>query len=90
MIIESTTKMNPSNPETIHAEGVMTMQNQEACFCQRDLISTCTARGHQQQQDCRFYFKSSHNNRCMYYTFDEYCDCVEAQCNAMKEAALLL
>ncbi len=68
----------------------MTVQNQEACFCQRDLISSCTAQGHKQQMECRFYSKSSYNNRCMYYIFDEYCDCVEAQRSMTQEVILTL
>jgi hypothetical protein len=45
----------------------------------RDIISVCQAGGQEQQKSCHFYQKSSNRNTCMYYVFDAYCDCVEAQ-----------
>ena len=55
------------------------MQISEVCFCKRDIISVCDAGGREQQKSCRFYQKSSSKNACMYYVFDAFCDCVEAQ-----------
>jgi hypothetical protein len=55
------------------------VQNDVVCFCKREMMSICTAQGHSQQMNCRYYTKSSYNNKCMYYVFDEFCDCVEAQ-----------
>ncbi len=57
------------------------VQNCEVCFCEQDIISVCNAAGREQQKNCRFYQKSSYKNACMYYVFDAYCDCVEAQRN---------
>ena len=34
----------------------------------------------------RFYQKSSYKSTCMYYVFDAYCDCVEAQRNTQCAA----
>ena len=53
----------------------------EVCFCKRDVISVCTACGREQQKNCRFYQMSTYKNACMYFVFDAYCDCVEAQSN---------
>ena len=55
------------------------MQISEVCFCKQDIISVCSAGGPEQQKNCRFYQKSSYKNACMYFLFDAYCDCVEAQ-----------
>ena len=42
-------------------------------------MSICTAEDPRQQERCRFFEKSSHEQRCMYLIFDEYCDCLKAQ-----------
>ena len=55
------------------------VQISEVCFCKRDIISVCDAGNREQQKKCRFYQKSSYKNACMYFVFDAYCDCVEAQ-----------
>jgi hypothetical protein len=55
------------------------MRSDEVCFCKGDIISVCTADVKEQQKNCRFYQKSSYKNACMYFVFDAYCDCVEAQ-----------
>lgn len=39
----------------------------------------CTAVNESEQKNCKFYKKSSSSDRCMYFVFDEYCDCLEAQ-----------
>ena len=57
------------------------MQISDVSFCKRDIISVCTAGGGEQQKDCRFYQQSTYKNACMYYVFDAYCDCVDAQRN---------
>jgi hypothetical protein len=55
------------------------MRSDKVCFCKGDIISVCTAGVKEQQKNCRFYQKSSYKNACMYFVFDAYCDCVEAQ-----------
>ncbi len=55
------------------------MQISDVSFCKRDIISVCIARGREQQKDCRFYQQSTFKNACMYFVFDAYCDCVDAQ-----------
>jgi hypothetical protein len=42
-------------------------------------MSICTAADESEQKRCKFYKKSSHSDKCMYFVFDEYCDCLEAQ-----------
>jgi hypothetical protein len=60
---------------------VIIVQLGEVCFCKRDIISVCAAGGREQQKSCRFYQKSTYKNACMYFVFDAYCDCIEAQRN---------
>ena len=55
------------------------MQNEKLCFCQRDIMHICVATSESEQKNCKFYEKSSISERCMYFMFDEYCDCLEAQ-----------
>jgi hypothetical protein len=55
------------------------MQDATICFCKRDIMTVCTANSHEQQKRCRYYEKSSHFDRCMYFVFDRYCDCLNAQ-----------
>jgi hypothetical protein len=45
-------------------------------------MSVCTADSKKLQTDCSFYEKSQFAERCMYFIFDEYCDCLNAQLNA--------
>ena len=51
-------------------------------FCKQDDMSVCTADSKKLQTDCSFYEKSQFAERCMYFIFDEYCDCLNAQLNA--------
>ena len=60
---------------------VVFMQDSAISFCKRDIMSSCTASSLTQQKMCRFYKKSSYTDKCMYFVFDEYCDCIEAQLN---------
>ena len=53
-------------------------------FCKREMMSVCTAASDMEQNRCVFYEKSSLKNKCMYFIFDEYCDCLKAQINAVK------
>ena len=55
------------------------MLNERLCFCKRDIMSICTAATESEQKNCKFYKKSSFTDRCMYFMFDEYCDCLDAQ-----------
>jgi hypothetical protein len=57
------------------------------CFCKKDIISLCTAGSVEEQKICRFYRKSSCSDKCMYFMFDKYCDCLEAQTNTEKQGA---
>jgi len=54
-------------------------------FCKRDIMSICTASNDTEQNRCEFYEKSRLRNKCMYFIFDEYCDCLKAQMNATNE-----
>jgi hypothetical protein len=51
----------------------------EKNYCKKDMMSVCTAEDSRQQEKCSFFEKSSHEQRCMYLIFDEYCDCLKAQ-----------
>ena len=42
-------------------------------------MSICTAASESEQKNCKFYKKSSFTDKCMYFMFDEYCDCLDAQ-----------
>ena len=53
-------------------------------LCKSDQMSVCMANSNLEQQNCSFYEKSQHASRCMYFVFDEYCDCLKAQINARK------
>jgi hypothetical protein len=55
-------------------------------YCRPEQISTCTAGSPKEQASCRFYEKSCRVERCMYFIFDEYCDCLLAQLNAAPTA----
>ena len=51
----------------------------EKNYCKKEKMSICTAEDPRQQEKCCFFEKSSHEQRCMYLIFDEYCDCLKAQ-----------
>jgi hypothetical protein len=53
-------------------------------LCKADYMSVCTANCCRDQQGCSFYEQSQHASRCMYFVFDEYCDCLKAQLNARE------
>ncbi|MGD9182911.1 MAG: hypothetical protein PVF26_09870 [Desulfobacterales bacterium] len=55
------------------------MSCSEINYCKRDKMSICTAEDSKQQEKCSYFEKSSHESRCMYFTFDTYCDCLKAQ-----------
>jgi hypothetical protein len=48
-------------------------------------MSICTADSQKQQVGCSYYEKSQFAERCMYFIFEEYCDCLTAQMNAQRE-----
>jgi hypothetical protein len=53
-------------------------------LCELDLMSLCSADGKKAQPNCSFYEKSQNASRCMYFVFEEFCDCVKAQIAAKK------
>ena len=50
-------------------------------FCKREIMSVCTASAYE-QENCAFFELASHEKRCMYFIFDEHCDCLKAQIDA--------
>ncbi len=58
------------------------VSGQSVNFCKPAQISICTAANQKEQAVCRFFEKSRHAERCMYFVFNEYCDCLKAQLNA--------
>ena len=67
------------------SRGVSKVQGNRLSFCKKGLISICTAGSADEQKKCRFYEKSSYSDKCMYFIFDKYCDCLEAQMKAEKK-----
>ena len=55
------------------------MQEKRVSYCRQEIMSVCAAGSDNQQKHCRFYEKSNSSSRCMYYVFEEYCDCLKAQ-----------
>ncbi len=58
------------------------MEGRLSNFCRLEQMSVCTAENNRQQAGCSFFEKSKAADRCMYFIFDEYCDCLKAQLNA--------
>jgi hypothetical protein len=56
----------------------------EVNYCKKEKMSICTAGDSKRQPKCIFYEKSRNANRCMYFIFEEYCDCLKAQIQAEK------
>lgn len=48
-------------------------------YCRQEMMSVCTATNGHNQENCYFYEKSNGYDRCMYYVFEQYCDCLPAQ-----------
>jgi hypothetical protein len=55
------------------------MSDSQTNYCKKDDMSICSAEDIKQQEKCSFFKKSSYENRCMYFIFDTYCDCLKAQ-----------
>ena len=51
-------------------------------LCKKGFMSVCSGENASEQEKCTFYDKASHENRCMYFIFNEYCDCLKAQMDA--------
>jgi hypothetical protein len=51
-------------------------------YCETRAMSFCTAKQLSEQPGCKFYEKAGYANRCMYFTFGRYCDCLKAQLNS--------
>ena len=67
--------------------GMMTMKVDKLCFCKKGTMSECTAGSVDYQKRCRYYRKSSYSDKCMYFTFGKYCDCLAAQMKTAKKDA---
>lgn len=61
------------------------MSDQLVSYCKQEMMSMCAAGSNNQQKHCRFYEKSKASARCMYYVFEEYCDCLPAQVMAHSD-----
>jgi hypothetical protein len=61
------------------------MNCSETNYCKKDKMSICTAENSKQQEKCSFFEKSSYDYRCMYFIFDEYCDCLNAQIHTNRK-----
>jgi hypothetical protein len=62
------------------------LRGQAINFCRPEQVSFCTALNQKEQSGCSFYEKSLRAERCMYFIFDEYCDCLKAQVEASAAA----
>jgi hypothetical protein len=56
----------------------------QVSFCKTVRMSFCTARSSSRQRNCRFYRKATSADRCMFFVFNEYCDCPDAQRKARE------
>jgi len=54
-------------------------------YCKQEQMSICTAGSQKLQVGCSYYEKSQFAERCMYFIFEEYCDCLTAQINAQQK-----
>jgi hypothetical protein len=64
----------------------MMMSKAEINLCKQKEMSICSADRQMQQENCSFYEKSINANRCMYFVFEKYCDCLKAQMHAGRAA----
>jgi len=62
----------------------MSLLHEKKSFCHVNLMSICTAKDNEERKGCEFYEKSSITDKCMYFIFGEYCDCLKAQIKARK------
>ncbi len=62
------------------------MSHAESNLCKQEEMSMCGADSRLQQENCSFYEKSLNANRCMYFVFERYCDCLKAQMHAGQPA----
>jgi hypothetical protein len=62
----------------------MMMSHAELNLCKKQDMSICSADSRLHQENCSFYEKSLNANRCMYFVFEEYCDCLKAQMQAER------
>ena len=58
-------------------------------YCHVNLMAICKAKDSEERKMCGtgttiFYEKSSLRDDCMYFIFDEYCDCLKAQMKARQ------
>ena len=60
---------------------VIVMHQRQVSFCEKKMMSMCTADSDTRQKECCYYEKSCRTDKCMYFVFDEYCDCLKAQMN---------
>lgn len=51
-------------------------------LCVKGVMSSCSEKEHKDQLQCKFYEKSSWENKCMYYVMDGHCDNPAAQSEA--------
>lgn len=63
----------------------MGLLHEKKNFCKTNLMAVCTAKDNKEREGCEFYGKSSIKNKCMYFIFDEYCDCLKAQMKSKGE-----
>jgi len=57
----------------------MGILHEEKSFCKKGTMSVCVAENWSEQKTCKYYEPATQANRCMYWIFDEYCDCLKAQ-----------
>jgi len=63
----------------------MTLVSETMNFCKKGLMSVCTAKDKLEQEKCEFWESATRaRGRCMYFIFDEYCDCLKAQIDTEK------
>lgn len=66
------------------SKEVKSQMDSRTSFCKTEVMSMCTATSEADQKNCYYFESSCHSNKCMYFIFNEYCDCLKAQINARK------
>ncbi len=47
-------------------------------------MSECVGETAEERKKCKFYKESKYKGTCMYYVFEQFCDCLDAQIDAVK------
>lgn len=63
----------------------MSLLYEKKSFCEKGTMSICVAKNNKEREMCEFYEDSRTKGKCMYFIFDEYCDCLKAQMDKERQ-----